>query len=221
MLAILVALGESDCETVGTGVLAQPVNAVSSLAFTVAGLALIPWVGRATGIERRLRTAFVVLMAATGVGSFLYHGPQSAGSHFLHDITFLMALATIAVANLAAAIDWDERWVWATLGTVFAVCSLALVLVPGSTNVFTGLSVVAVIVAHVLVRRRHRPHRQWSWLAGMAMIVALIFFGLGRTDGPLCDAESLFQGHALWHVFAALALTWYFVATSEARTATR
>jgi hypothetical protein len=49
------------------------------------------------------------------------------------------------------------------------------------------------------------------------MTVAVVFFLLGRTGGILCDPEGLIQGHGLWHVMSALALTLYFIATSRSR----
>jgi hypothetical protein len=36
-----------------------------------------------------------------------------------------------------------------------------------------------------------------------------IFGRLGDTGGPLCDADSLFQPHGVWHIGAAVAVGWW------------
>ncbi|MGH2735388.1 MAG: hypothetical protein ACRDKZ_07405 [Actinomycetota bacterium] len=79
------ALGASDCERIGDGFLAQPVNALSSLAFVAAGLWILSWG------NRRVPTAFGWVVLATGVGSFLFHGPQPAFARPAHDGTAIVA----------------------------------------------------------------------------------------------------------------------------------
>lgn len=217
MQRLLIALGESDCEKLSDGLLAQPVNAVSSLAFTVAAIVLVPFARASIGAERRVRWVFIGVLGATGIGSFLYHGPQGPASHFLHDSTFLATLALIAVANLSASFDWADRTLWVIYLSLLGATAALLLVSPGSTNVLAGAAVVAVIVSDLALRRRARPDTRWSLAAGLAMVLALVFFILGRSDGPLCDSDSLFQGHALWHVLAAMALSWYFVGTGRAR----
>ena len=71
-LALLAQLG--DCEAIRGGWLAQPVNAWSSLAFSVVGLAIAMSAGAAMGRERIDRLVFGVLLVATGMGSVLFHG---------------------------------------------------------------------------------------------------------------------------------------------------
>ena len=55
MHRMILALGETDCEQVGAGWLAQPVNALTSLVFSVIGVAVIGWARGVAGIERRLK----------------------------------------------------------------------------------------------------------------------------------------------------------------------
>ena len=50
-----------------------------------------------------------------------------------------------------------------------------------------------------------------------ALAVGVAFNILGRTDGPLCTADSPFQGHAAWHVCIAVALGAWGVAAFTAR----
>jgi hypothetical protein len=88
-------LGASDCERVRDGWLAQPVNAVTSGAYYVAG-----WVVAVRcaipAADRRVEVlAFSKLLGLIGLGSIAYHGPQPPGSKALHDwpIAALLGLA--------------------------------------------------------------------------------------------------------------------------------
>jgi hypothetical protein len=79
-------LGDSDCERLHDGLLGQPVNTVTSMAYVAAGA----WLGaRAARLERRDRPAagwYAAFVAITGMGSVFYHGPQFAGAQLLHDL---------------------------------------------------------------------------------------------------------------------------------------
>jgi len=81
-------LGASDCETLRHQGLAQPVSALSSLAFVLgAGM-----------LARRYRTGvapaalFSASMAAVGFGSYWYQGPQGRGAQTAHDATIALLL---------------------------------------------------------------------------------------------------------------------------------
>jgi hypothetical protein len=86
-------LGGSDCERVRTGVLAQPVNAVSSLIYIPAGMLVLISARRATGRRRAALTGMAGALAWVGVGSFAYHGPQPAWARGAHDCSIFIAAA--------------------------------------------------------------------------------------------------------------------------------
>jgi hypothetical protein len=69
-------------------------------------------------------------------------------------------------------------------------------------------SLVALAVAAMLVAVR-RPVIAWRRLAAAAVvaIVGVVVHGATRTGRSWCDPNALLQGHALWHVLAAVALT--------------
>jgi hypothetical protein len=78
-------LGDSDCEAFQSGFLVQPVNAWSSVAYVVVGLWFVWWAFRLPTAQRTPALVYAVGLAASGVGSVLYHGPQGWGAQFLHD----------------------------------------------------------------------------------------------------------------------------------------
>lgn len=93
----LLALGTSDCEALRDGWLGQPVNALSSAAYIVAG-GYVLWRG-----GPRLPA---LALAAVGVGSILYHGPMSPGAELAHDASVVGLAATGFVAWRRRSLRW-------------------------------------------------------------------------------------------------------------------
>lgn len=211
------AAGLSDCEQFDTAWLLQPVNAVSSLGFSLVGLLILRWAIRVQGQERIARVVFGTALIATGIGSFMFHGFDTAVAQFLHDVTFLALIVLLVTMNVSPVRGWRSAtgWMVAALGVV--TVSLVLLIAPDRTNIITIVATIALIGSDVLMEHRGGIARRW-WIASLAaMSVAIAAFVLGRTGAPLCDPDSIFQGHALWHLLSAAAIAMYFVATSTAR----
>jgi hypothetical protein len=221
------ALGESDCETIGDEFLAQPVNALSSFAYCIVGLWVI-WRGfRGDAARRPYLVVFGLVLVFTGLGSVAFHGPQWAGSKWLHDVPIAWIAVFIVVYDLAIAFRWSSRATWAGMAAGFAGVGLLLAVTPESTEVVTGSLAAGVLVGEFLVCRRRRDQlrprgRTWRHAAYWAAL-ALFALGaavnlLGRTDAPLCEPDSILQGHGLWHVLTALAFGAISYAVLELRT---
>lgn len=210
-------IGESDCETISSGFLAQPINAISSLAFMGIGLVAIWWATQAEGNEKAVRIVFGILMVLTGAGSVMFHGPQGPGSQFGHDVTFLVTVWFVAIVNLAGALRWNRSVEWGVFAFGGLLLAVALVLSPGLTNLLMVLTVVSLVVSGVAVHRKGRIRTRWYVASIVAIVFAVMMFLLGRTGAPLCDPDSLFQGHGVWHLLGAISLGAYFVATSDSR----
>lgn len=90
----MLALGASDCELLHGGVLGQPVNGLSSLAYVAAG---------AYVLRRGGPRAAALALGAVGVGSLLYHGPMPPGAEVVHDGSIVALLA-------GAVVTARRRW---------------------------------------------------------------------------------------------------------------
>ena len=99
--------GALDCEAIRAGFLAQPVNALSSLAYVGAALWVVAAARRVTGRVNASVSTFAALLAAEGVGSLLFHGPGDAASHLLHDAALVGTLTAVAATETALATDRD------------------------------------------------------------------------------------------------------------------
>ena len=90
----MLALGASDCEALRDGLLGQPVNSLSSLAYVAAG---------AYVLRRGGPAAPAWALGAVGAGSVLYHGPMPPGAEALHDG------AIVGLVAAACAVAWRRR----------------------------------------------------------------------------------------------------------------
>lgn len=178
----------ADCESIGGGLLGQPVNSITTVAFVAGGLWLVSrhpdrrWVGSA--------------LMATGIGSFLFHGPMPVGAQWAHDVSLAWLLLVVAGTG--------TRWERAThlLGLVVLAMLFAL-FPPIADPVVVAITLIAVVV-------RIRLDRSVHTRGALALLAASAIIGrLGSTGWPLCDPHSLLQTHGLWHISAAAAVIWW------------
>ena len=199
MLAETGVLGEQ----YRAGFLGQPASAVSSLAFVAAGAGLLAAHSRrgSPGIDRH--TAFGLLVAGIGVGSFVQHGPHPDWQAYAHDpplAATLLFLATDAVSDLSGR-ELSQRWWLLPSLAMFPVVAAGPT---ASTAVQAGLAFAAVGLN--LLRIRRRPELRATVIAALAVVAAGATLGRLLDQSTLHHPAGLVQGHALWHLLAAAAL---------------
>jgi hypothetical protein len=178
----------ADCEAIIAGFLGQPVNSLTTIAFLLTGIWTL--VGRP---ERRWVGAGLI---ATGVGSFLFHGPMPPGSEWAHDVSLAWLILLIAAT--------DTRWQGLSRLPALAFLGLAFWLLPGIAD---PVAVAFTAVAVVSLLARDRSFSTWAPLALLSIVG--ILGRLGSSQGPWCDPDSVLQMHGLWHVGAAVAVAWW------------
>ena len=192
------------CERVGPGLWAEPLNAVTNLAFILAGILLVIALRRAEPAVRRdpAIVALVVLLFVIGIGSGLFH-------------TFAVVWA--ALADVAPIALFILLYMYLALRRLVVLplwgCGLGLAIVLALTvgmpltfgfSVSTyGVALAAMLgVGGFLHFGRRHP-------AGPRILVAAGIFALSlafRTaDLPLCAAVPT-GTHFLWHILNAVVL---------------
>lgn len=185
----------ADCERALSGLLVQPTNALTSLGFVVVALVVA---------SRTPHRWLAIALAATGIGSFLSHGPMPPGSAWAHDVSLAWLLVAAGLAGTDRA--WWSGWpTLVVLGIAFAVAPAIAI------PVSVALAVVAI--AAILWRARG----PWT-LGALALLAAGGILGrLSTTGAVLCDPDALVQGHGIWHLAAATAVgLWALRGVAEA-----
>lgn len=181
------------CEPYLDGFLQEPVAAVSSLAYVLAAV-----------LGRPAPPPYAVLVAGIGVGSFIQHGPNPPLADLLHDLPLAGTLAFVAADAVVALTGRSRRWWWWAVPTGALVPLILLVPEPADV-VQVGMAVGAVALA--LGRARLHPGTRRRILLALGLLaVGGVIGRLSVSGGPLCDPDSLLQGHAVWHALSAAGL---------------
>jgi len=191
------------CERIGPEFWAEPLNAVSNLSFVVAALwAYVLWRRQTPGDWPALFLIVVVL--ATGVGSFLFHTVATRWA-MLTDVVpiaiFIHGYLLLALRRYLG-LPW---WAAIALVAVFLVATpyiagLAQPVAASSAGYVPAL--LAIFTMAALVRPKGQGLSKPLFVVGLLFLISLTF----RTiDAPLCTALEV-GTHFLWHMFNGLVL---------------
>ncbi|MFP4126389.1 MAG: ceramidase domain-containing protein [Alphaproteobacteria bacterium] len=204
------------CERLGPGFWAEPVNAVTNLAFIVA--AGVGWrLFTRRGGDDLAIAWLVVVVTAVGIGSFLFHTVATvwAAMADVLPITLFILSYLALVLRRGFALPW-----WAAL-------ALTVAFLPVSTAVEAGVgtavgdalggsegylpALAALVVCGGWLRARHHA-------LGVPLLAAAGLFALSLTfrtlDMPLCPVFPL-GTHFLWHLLNGVLLGWLIVSLAR------
>ncbi len=142
-----------------------------------------------------------------GVGSFLLHATLTLWGQFWDVVgMYLFSAFTLTYAF--------RRWrnlsdVTAVLMYV-ALCSVLiglLVVVPETRRWLFAVVLVADIAIEMTFARPCRPRVEVRWyLYGIGLQFAAFAIWVADLKGTVCNADSVLQGHAAWHLLNAVAV---------------
>ena len=208
------------CEAIAQDVLRQPANALSSLAFVVAGGAAyrrrraLPAGSR----ERVLAPALAATLVALGAGSLAYHGALTFAGQLL-DVQGMYLLSLLLVGGAL----WRAGTL--TAGHATAALVAALVALIAAQVAFPDARrwlFAVVLVPGILLERRLAPSSRPLRLAVLALGVAYAVW-VADDRGWWCEPTSWLQGHALWHLLTAVSgglVVEHYVVTARSRATT-
>jgi hypothetical protein len=191
------------CERTSAAYWAEPVNALTNLAFLLA--AVLMW--RRSG-ELPLARAMCAALGAIGVGSWLFHTHANGLSAAL-DVGPILIFVLIYL--FAATRDFLGLSGWRPWASVIGFFPYAALMVPvfsaalplGSSAAYAPIPVLILGYAAVLRGQARETARGMALGAGI-LVVSLAFRTLDR---PLCDTFPL-GTHFLWHILNGLMLGW-------------
>lgn len=225
-----VGRGANFCEAARDGWLKQPANALSNLGFVAAGLAIGWRAGRPDRMGDTLpqfpglAAGYACLVVLLGPASAAMHATQSALGGLL-DVTSMYLVASFAAAY--AVTRWlrrDPLFFWQLFLLLVAACELIglwgreIPVVHFAGNAAFGLLLLVAVVMEVLLWRRGpaRTELRYGLAALASTLLAFTIWNLSQHGW--CNPDSLFQGHAAWHLLGAVAAYFLFRLYASERT---
>ena len=169
-----------DCETIGSGVIAQPANAWTALAIVAAGV----WAGARRPVPG-------VLIAMVGASAFAAHATVAEWAYRLEG-------AVLAGAAWSAVLGAGTRSLLAGL----AAAGIAWLLPDPGAVVAAGVAVAVFLVAPAARRIPPRVGVPALTLLSGGLVVRW----LSDDGGVWCRPGAWLPGHAVWHLAAAAGL---------------
>ncbi len=193
------------CERLSPDYWAEPINAVTNAAFIVA--AFIMW-RRVRGQGMPLAVALVVILAAIGVGSYLFHTHAQVWAA-LADVAPILLYILVYIYAINRDV-WQMRQLYAGIATaMFVPYAAATVpifqLVPGLGGSAAYAPVPLLILIYAFLLRRRFPETAAGLASGAAILIASITFR--ALDAPIC-VQFETGTHFMWHILNATMLGW-------------
>ena len=196
------------CEETLCGVIAEPANTWSNLAYLfVAGW--LWWFTRKD--ESRTLRFWAPVAFWVGLTSFAYHATVSFltqvfdfwGMYFFFGLVLLLNL--LRMGKLAPQKLFSTLYLCIGSLTVFTVIIAKLHL---PVQGIVAALIVLTLVTEVLASRAAKGPVAHRFL-GLALIFIMVAVGFSGSDasGLRCDPKDhVFQGHAIWHVFGSISM---------------
>jgi hypothetical protein len=177
---------------------AQPANMWSNLAFFFAAA----WVLRRS--RQKTALAFAAACVVLGLGSAAFHAFVSRAAQRWDEIGMFAVFSLLAVYAVYTLHGYARRH---KAGGAASVLAIGLAAFAGRLDSTVVLGILGgIIVAHLMLaagRGALRWRRVAFVMAPFGLAFAFRWLDLARI---LCHPQLLFQGHALWHVLAAVGI---------------
>lgn len=187
----------------------QPSNTWSSMAFALVGLLTAGNALSQGNHPRRLSLLFAIIFSISliviGVGSAFYHASMTFWGQFIDVggmyllVSFMLVYAWMRLYHLSIEIS-------TFLYLVINIILFGLLyFIPESRRSLFAIVLLAGIgfELYYAISRKADIKRYWF---NYGLLLFAVAYGIWITDntGLLCDADSLLQGHAIWHILGAV-----------------
>jgi hypothetical protein len=195
------------CEAIRDGVVRQPSNTLSSLAFVVVALLLLrERTGAAAGPAPAYRTVYITTLIIIGLGSAFYHASLTLAGQFI-DVMGMYFIGTfVALYAFGRLRHLEPRVVAVSYVLVNAGLAWILLVVPALRRyAFAVIILLGLVLEHAARNKSgNAAGLERLWYAAGWIAIGFVIWTLDITR-VVCSPHSLLQGHAVWHVLGAAA----------------
>jgi len=196
------------CEVAQTGI-AQPLSVFTSAIFVLAGIVICIMHPR-----DRWRRVFGVGVIASGVGSMLLHATLTTGGQFADVATLMLTGATLLAWSVARTKRWSNGAIAALLIAVLLIGLMLIPLSPDGRRAWFVLMIVAAMILEIVYQRPPRRRLGMIALSGFVILIGVLLWHFDESTS-WCTRWAWYNGHAMWHLGAALGSILYVRALRE------
>ena len=209
------------CEAIGNGLIRQPINAYTNIAYVLIGIIILVYLSRTkhqfmlrspiSNLPRKLFILFGIACIAVGIGSFLYHASFIFLGEELDDDSMYLIGSFMLFFELAHHHKISTRQFilyYLILNLLLETLIYFLPVVRG--GVFAILVVTSIVLVEVSIHRKIVSSQRRQFYTAIGLFGVAYFIWILDKTHLLCYPTSLFQGHAIWHLVSALAALMYF-----------
>jgi hypothetical protein len=194
------------CERLGPGLWAEPLNAVTNIAFLIAAYLAWRMIRRdPVGIAHLL----TLILALIGIGSGLFHTFATSGTALADTLPILAFILVYVFAASRDFLGWSTPLAAVAVLGVFPYAAgmtwAILQVVPGLGGSAAYASVDLLIWFYAALILRRDPAVARNLATGAAILAVSIT--ARALDEPLCALNPV-GSHFLWHVLNAVMLFW-------------
>jgi hypothetical protein len=204
------------CETVSTSFIRQPINAYSNLGYIIVGIAILIYLKKTeqsrgthavlSGLTRRILILFGVAYIIVGIGSFLYHATFIFfGEEMDDDSMYLIGifLLLFEYSRIRQISTKQFLWIYFSTNTIFEIIIYFLPVVRG--GLFVGLMLILFWIEWKARQKESITGEvKLTDQANLCFFMGYIFWLVDKLH-IMCFPDSIFQGHAVWHLMTAYA----------------
>lgn len=191
------------CERMDASLWAEPLNALTNLAFLIAAFSAFRF-WRAKGSGEKDILLLILVLGSVGIGSFLFHTFAQPWS-LLADVLPIAVFIHLAIFSASIRV-FGARWWWAIIYTIaFANLSyywetnVPAELLNGSVTYLPAL--FALITMSILAKTKGLQAAIPFFTATILLISSLTFRSL---DMAACDITAGIGTHFMWHILNGL-----------------
>jgi len=211
------------CEYNANGLIKQPANSFSNLAFSIVGL-LIAWFtlkglytnNNLFNTQKRYPVFMSIILVLLGAGSFAMHASNTSFGGFLDLFAMFLVSSFVFCYALKRWLQLPDLLILFIFFIDVSICSYIYLSPFNNTLPYLTvaeyafiLNLVITVAIELYLYKKRNTSIKFSWgIAGtIIMLVAFAIWNISRTRNSLwCNPESLLQGHAVWHILNAVAL---------------
>ena len=189
------------CERTGPEFWSEPVNAITNAAFLIAA-ALAYFAARRSGEVKPATYTLITLIAAIGIGSFLFHTFAVTWAKFADVIPIILFQLLFIWVYTRDQISWGVGKTLILIGGFFGLSVLSGLMPYDWFNGSQGYAPALIFLIGFAIHQIKAQQRYELLIAACVFITSLTF----RTiDMYVCEALPL-GVHFLWHILNAVVL---------------